>query len=92
MQSNGKLLPLRGISKQFQSLDQFFFHYSTTIGHSIEKHKQVIDILEWAKQNHKITGGILDFVNSRQWDNLKYLKEHGMEGIEESTFNVYESI
>lgn len=92
MQSNGKLLPLRGISKQFQSLDQFFFHYSTTIGHSIEKHKQVLDILEWAKQNHKITGGILDFVNSRQWDNLKYLKEHGMEGIEESTFNVYESI
>jgi hypothetical protein len=46
MQSNGKLLPLRGISKQFQSLDQFFFHYSTTIGHSIEKHKQVLEILE----------------------------------------------
>lgn len=92
MQANGKLLPLRGISKQFHSLDEFFFHYSVTIGHSIEKHKEVLKILEWAKQNHKITGGILDFVNSRQWDNLKYLQEHGMEGIEESTFNVYESI
>jgi hypothetical protein len=92
LSSNGKLLPLRGISKQFQSLDQFFFHYSVQIGHSIDKHNEVLSILEWAKQNHKITGGILDFVNSKQWDNLKYLKEHGMEGIEESTFNVYESI
>ena len=51
-----------------------------------------MSILEWAKQNHKITGGILDFVNSKQWENLKYLKENGMEGIEESTFNVYESV
>ena len=92
IQINGKLAPLRSISKQFHSLDEFFFHYSVQIGHSIEKHKEVMEILEWAKQNHKINSGILDFVSSRKWNDLKELKEKGIEGIEESTFNVYESI
>ena len=92
LSANGKLLPLRGISKQFYSLDEFYFHYSVQIGHSIEKHKKVMEILEWAKVNHKITGGILDFVHSRQWENLKLLKQNGLEGIEESSLNVYESV
>ena len=78
--------------KENHSLDEFFFHYSVQIGHSIEKHKEIMELLEWAKKNHKITGGILDFVNSRRWLDIKELKEKGMEGIEESTFNVYESI
>jgi hypothetical protein len=51
-----------------------------------------MEILNWAKQNHKITTGILDFVNSRKWIDLKELRDKGIEGIEESTFNVYESI
>ena len=92
IQISGKPAPLRGISRQFHSLDEFFFHYSVQIGHSIEKHKEIMELLEWAKKNHKITGGILDFVNSRRWLDIKELKEKGMEGIEESTFNVYESI
>jgi hypothetical protein len=66
IQISGKLAPLRGISRQFHSLDEFFFHYSVQIGHSIEKHQEVMEILNWAKQNHKITTGILDFVNSRK--------------------------
>jgi hypothetical protein len=33
VQSGTKLLPLRNISKRFHSLEEFFFHYSTTIGH-----------------------------------------------------------
>lgn len=89
---NGKPAPLRGISKQFISLQDFFFHYSVQIGHSIDKHKEVMEILNWAKANHKINMGILDFVISRRWLDLQELREKGMEGIEESTFNVYESI
>jgi hypothetical protein len=46
VQGNGKLLPLRNVSKKFHSLDEFFFNYSTTIGHSKEKHEEIIELLK----------------------------------------------
>ena len=89
---NGKMAPLRNISKKFTSLDEFFFHYSSQIGHNPDKHKEVMDILDWATKNGKINFGILEFVCSHKWEDLKYLKDHPQEGQVESTFNVYESI
>lgn len=59
---NGKYCPLRNISKKFTSLEEFYFHYSSTIGHSVEKHKEVMELLRWAKENKKITFGILSWV------------------------------
>lgn len=90
--ANGKIYPLKNIAKKFNSLDDFFFHYSSQIKHNPDKHKEIMDILEWAKSNNKINSGILEFVCSNGWDSLKYLKEHPQEGQVESTFNVYESI
>ena len=89
---NGRTIPLKNIAKKFNTLDEFFFAYSSTIKHNPQKHKEVMDILKWAKENGKITSGILDFVISQQWIALQQLRDNPQEGIVESTFNVYESI
>lgn len=58
LSSNGKLLPLRNIAKKFNTLDEFFFAYSSAIKHNPEKHKEVMELLEWGKEHGKICYGI----------------------------------
>ena len=89
---NGKLMSLRNIAKKFYSLDEFYFYYSATIGHNPEKHKEIMELLKWGKENDQIRIGLLEFVASHKWDELKYLKENNMQGEISSSLNVYESI
>lgn len=89
---NGKVFSLRNIAKKFYSLDDFYFYYSSNIGHNPEKHKEVMELLKWGKENDLIRVGILEFVASHKWDELKYLKENNLQGQVASSFNVYESI
>lgn len=91
---NGKLVPLRNISKKFCSLEEFYFHYSSAIGHSIEKHKQVLNILKWGIEHNHIRYSILEFVCSRKWEELKLLRDNPnqYDGQVADTFDVYESI
>lgn len=72
----GNYMTLKDVSKRFSSLDDFFFFYGTQIGHNPEKHKEVMDILNWAKENNYINFGILNFTISRQWENLKQLRDN----------------
>ena len=72
----GKYAPLRDIAKKFSSLDEFFFFYSTQINHNPEKHKEVMEILQWSKDNGYINFGICSFVIGRQWEALKELKNN----------------
>lgn len=92
LSSNGKLLPLRNIAKKFNTLDEFYFAYSSAIKHNPEKHKEVIDLLRWGKENGKINYGICEFVISQKWTELTYLREHPQEGLVESTYNVYDEL
>ena len=87
----GRPAPLKNISKKFISLDDFFFFYGSKIKHNPEKHKEIMEILKWAKENNKINFGILEFVSSEKWTDLAYLRDHPQEGEVESTFNVYEA-
>ncbi len=89
---NGKIAPLRGIAKKFNSLDDFYFHYSSTIKHSVEKHKEVMNILKQAKEKKLITFGILEFVASQKWIDLKTLLESGIENVTIGTEDLYTSI
>lgn len=54
----GKYVPLKDISKKFYSLDEFFFYYGVQIGNNPEKHKEVLEILKWAKENNCLNFGI----------------------------------
>lgn len=77
---HGKLIPLRNISKKFHSLDAFYFHYATTIGHNPSKHKEIMELLEWGKENNLISYSLVEFVASEKWLDLKELKENGLDG------------
>ncbi len=74
---NGALYSLKNYSKKFYSLDEFCFWYSSTIGHSVEKHKKIIEILKWARENNLINIGILEFVSSHKWVDLEKLRLEG---------------
>lgn len=92
LNSGGKLLPLRNIAKKYNTLDEFFFAYSSAIKHNPETHKEVMELLEWGKQHGKINYGICEFIISAKWLELKELRDNPQECEIESTFNVYESI
>lgn len=89
VQSGTKLLPLRNISKRFYSLEEFFFHYSTLINHSAEKHSEIIELLKWGKENGHITYGLLEFCASRKWMELKELRDNGIDGQITTTDSIY---
>lgn len=75
----GKLYSLKNISKKFYSLDEFYFYYSATIGHNPEKHREVMDILAWAKEKNLINFGILEFCASQKWLMFKEMREKGID-------------
>lgn len=79
LSSNGKLLPLRNIAKKFNTLDEFFFAYSSAIKHNPEKHKEVMELLEWGKEHNQINYGITEFIVSQKWSELKYIRDNGLE-------------
>lgn len=76
MNINGTYMPLKDISKRFANMEEFFFFYGKEIGFSPEKHAEVMEILEWAKENHHLNFGILNFVISHQWTALKELRDN----------------
>ena len=73
---NGKMLPLRDISKRFSSIDDFTFFYANQIKHNPEKHKEIMELLSWAKEHGHINFGITSFVVSNQWKALEELKNN----------------
>jgi hypothetical protein len=46
MTNGSKLYPLKNIAKKYDTLDEFFFAYSSAIKHNPEKHKEVMELLE----------------------------------------------
>ena len=87
---NGKSVSLKNISKKFRDLPEFYFWYASTIGHSISKHREVIDILEWAKINDLIHIPIVEFVASCKWNEFREMKSKGVQG-QASTYDTYET-
>ena len=75
----GKLYSLKNISKKFYSLDEFYFYYSATIGHNPDKHREVMELLEWAKERNLVNFGILEFCVSRKWETFKEMREKGLD-------------
>lgn len=84
---NGKTFSLRNIAKNFKSFDDFCFEYGKTIKFDIDKHREIMDLLEYGKENNLIHSGICDFVISRQWETLDALKDGNL-----GTFNTNELI
>lgn len=79
MTSGSKLYPLKNIAKKFNTLDEFFFAYSSAIKHNPETHKEVMELLKWGKEHGQITYGITEFIISQKWRELKYIRDNGLE-------------
>ena len=88
---NGKAVSLKNIAKKFKDLQEFYFCYAATIGHSISKHREVIDILEWAKSNDLVHIPIVEFVASCKWNEFKEMKTKGIQG-QSSTYDTYDTV
>lgn len=82
---NGKQFSLRNIAKSFKNLDDFAFAYGKAIKFDVEKHKEIIELVEWAKEVNILNFGIIEFITSLKWLELKELKENGL-----TTFNTSE--
>lgn len=73
---NGALVSIRGVSKKFNSLEDFFRFYGKTIRWNVEKHKQIIDLLKWEKEHdvHFINFSLCNFVVDQKWNELEELR------------------
>lgn len=72
----GNVVPLRGISKKFDSPEDFYRYYGKAISWNAEKHAEIMEILEWAKENTQfIQFSLASFVIDRRWEELKALRD-----------------
>lgn len=74
---NGNLIPLRGISKKFDSLEQAYFKYGKSIGFNPEKHRTIIELVNWARENNILNCSLASFIVNEGWHDLNALKNNG---------------
>lgn len=77
---NGSVIPLRGIAKKYDSLDDAYRHYAKSIRYNPEVHNNIIDLVKWAGNNNLINCSLATFIVDQKWNDLKALKE-GESGI-----------
>lgn len=76
---NGRPFSLRNITKLYKSLDEMCFAYGEAIKFDPEKHQEVLEILDYARDNNLIQNGICQFIAERQWDMYQQMRDgdHG---------------
>lgn len=82
---NDKAFSLRNVTKLYKSLEEMCFAYGEAIKFNPETHKEVMELLEYAKDNNLINSGICSFIAERQWDMYARMRDG-----EEGTFNTSE--
>lgn len=76
---NGCTVSLRGISKKFDSLEDFYKFYGKSIKWNPEIHANIINLLNWAKENTQfINMSLANFVIEQKWNELQVLKDNNM--------------
>lgn len=65
--ANGKLVSARNITKNFVSLEEFFFAYSKSIKHDAVMHQRVLESLKYAISAGLIHYGICEYVISKKY-------------------------
>lgn len=75
---NGKVFSLRNITKLYTSLDDMSFAYGKAIGFSPDKHREVMELLDFAKEQNLISSGICDFISSMKWIDIQELRDNGV--------------
>lgn len=90
MNINGRNVFLKNHIKKFLNVEDVYFWYAKTIGHSIEYHKFILDTLAWAKEHNLITFSLLEFIGSQKWYDLDEMRKNGIQN-QASTMDVFET-
>lgn len=78
---NNSVITLRGVSKHFDSLEQCYFKYGKAIGWNFEKHKYILELVNWAKENNMLHKSLGAFVVDNGWFDLEALKNGDVANI-----------
>lgn len=71
---NGALVPLRSISKKFDSLEEAYYKYGKMIKWNPEVHNNIIELLKWASENNVLNCSLASFLVNNTWLDLEALK------------------
>ncbi len=73
---NGCLVPLRSVSKKFDSLEEAYYRYGKQIGWNQEKHREIIELLNWANEHDGIINtSLCNFIVNNGWLDLQALRD-----------------
>ena len=80
---NGTTVSLRSIAKKFNSLEDFYRFYGKSISWNLDKHKEIIDLINWEQQNNIgfLRMSLSSFVIEQKWNELKALKDGDVANI-----------
>ena len=72
---NGNIIPLRGVSRHFDSLEQAYFKYGKSIGFNPDKHAEIIELTKWGKDNNIINCSLSSYIINNGWLDLQAIKD-----------------
>lgn len=80
---NGSVVSLRGISKKFDSLEDFYRFYGKAIHWDPNKHQEILDLIKWEQNNNVgfINFSLSSFVIEHKWNELSALKDGKLSNI-----------
>lgn len=73
----GKFYTLNNITKGYNSMEDLCFDYGRIIKFDPNVHKEIMELLEFAKENNLISYGICEFIKSYKWITIKKMKQDG---------------
>ena len=71
----GNPVGIRSVSKKFDSLEDFYRFYGKSIRWNPDKHKEILELVEWAKENNILVTTLCNFVIDQKWTELKAIRE-----------------
>ena len=72
---NGSMVGIKTVSKKYDSLEDAFIAYGKAVGYNPQKHKEVIELTKWGKENNLINCSLASFIIDRRWEALRKLKD-----------------
>lgn len=78
---------LRGVSKKFNSLEDFCRYYGKAIGWNLQLHNDILELIKWEQDSNInfINMNIANFVIDRKWNELKALRDGKLANINYDT-------
>ena len=86
---NGSTVALRGVSKKYDSLEDFYRAYGKTINWNPDTHNKIIELVKWAKENTQfIQFSLATFLIDRKWNELEALRSGELVNVNYDTIKM----